>query len=625
MPNHKPDILVVDDEPAVHFLVEELLDREQVHGVADAAALDTVLGTAFGTAFGTALGTAFGTARPDLVLLDIGLPDVDGFELAATRLSAPGMPPFIFLTALDDPRDIARGLSLGALDYIRKPFNAIEFVARVRAALTRIAAGQHLPSGAGYAESRSDAAGGRRPPGQGEQRPRPDAASYAELRPDAAGYAESRSDAAGEVELRPDAAGNAELRPDAAGNAAGNAELRPDAAGYAELRSDAAGGRRPPGQGDQPPQRGVAMPQPSAMEQPAGADLLPPLAPERRSGIYGDIVGSSPALVQALALLDRAAGIDATVLLQGESGTGKELFARAFHKASGRADGPFVPVNCAAVPRELAESLFFGHARGAFTGAQSDRPGWFDEARGGTLFLDEIGELPGELQGALLRVVENRRIRRIGEQGERGIDVRLIAATNRDLRAMVAAGRFRADLFYRIDEIPVTIPALRDRPGDIAELAARFLAEFSHLSPVGPLFFSAGALAALVQHGWPGNVRELRNMVRRLALMARSPLIDRLDSLPSALWSLPSPAPEAATSSIGQAGTGADYQPEPTSLANPSQSAGMAGQPQRPADAARDSVAKAWQTTGGNAQQAAALLGISRATLYRRLRLYELL
>lgn len=248
---------------------------------------------------------------------------------------------------------------------------------------------------------------------------------------------------------------------------------------------------------------------------------------EVRSARYG-ILGRSPALLGALAELERVSQSAATVMLLGESGTGKELFARAVHLSSGRRDGPFIKVNCAAIPETLFESELFGHERGAFTGAQAARAGWFEQADGGTLFLDEIGELPATLQPKLLRTLQEGTLVRLGGRREQKVDVRLVVATHRDLAQEVAAGRFRQDLYYRLHVIPIRLPSLRERREDVRELALHFLSRANqahqrnvHLAPE--------ALAVLEAHDWPGNIRELGNLIERVVLLTERPQIQAAD------------------------------------------------------------------------------------------------
>ena len=236
---------------------------------------------------------------------------------------------------------------------------------------------------------------------------------------------------------------------------------------------------------------------------------------------FAGIVGESPALHQLQEQIEAVAPTGASVLIQGESGTGKELIATAIHEHSSRADAALVHVNCAAIPRELFESEFFGHAKGAFTGALSERAGRFQIASGGTIFLDEVGEIPLELQGKLLRVLQEGRYSRVGEDHQRDTDVRVIAATNRDLREEIAAGRFREDLYYRISVFPLLSPPLRDRPEDIAPLAQHFLALNCDdcASPIPSL--TRRNVRDLEAYHWPGNVRELRNVIERALILAR--------------------------------------------------------------------------------------------------------
>jgi transcriptional regulator with GAF, ATPase, and Fis domain len=246
-----------------------------------------------------------------------------------------------------------------------------------------------------------------------------------------------------------------------------------------------------------------------------GDEIAQPLASDDR---FGEVLGASPAMRRLYPVLERCAHSDITVLLQGETGTGKELVAEAIHRASARRDGPFVVVDCGALPRQLTESELFGHVRGAFTGADADRAGAFETASGGTIFLDEIGELALELQPLLLRTLENRTIRRVGANQHREIDVRVIAASHRDLRIEVNARRFRADLFYRLHVMRIVLPGLVDRAEDIPLLAEHFWRTFRPDRAI-----PAEVVSELARQRWPGNVRELRNAVERIALFGREP------------------------------------------------------------------------------------------------------
>ena len=322
------------------------------------------------------------------------------------------------------------------------------------------------------------------------------------------------------------------------------------------------------------------------------------------------IVGKSDALLAAIeqALSLAAAPTAMSLLIQGETGVGKELFARLVHQNGPKtAKAAFVALNCGAVTRELFGSELFGHAPGAFTGAAREgKPGLFEQAEGGTLSLDEIGEMPLEIQPYLLRVLEERVVRRVGEGKERSVDVRLVASTNRDLEAECDAGRFRRDLYYRINVVTVNVPALRDRAEDVPLLVEHFSRKFASTAGCVPLSFSDAALEVLLAYPWPGNVRELRNLVDRLHVLVHNPRVEAYD-LPQAIRS-------------------------PCSLARPSQFAGpadMAAQNASPhiasfADAERETLLQALGVENGNISKAARRLGISRPTLYRKLELHGL-
>jgi len=237
------------------------------------------------------------------------------------------------------------------------------------------------------------------------------------------------------------------------------------------------------------------------------------------------IIGESLASRAALRQITQVANTVATVLLLGESGTGKELFARALHTASDRRDAPFIKVNCGAIPDDLFESELFGHDKGAFTGAVASKPGRFEDAMGGTLFLDEIGDLPLQLQVKLLRALQEQKIQRVGGRKEISVDVRIVAATNRDLHQLVAEGRFRLDLFYRLNVVPIRLPALRERPEDIPALTRHFLSQANQAFQRNASLTSEG-LDLLMKFPWHGNIRQLQNIVERLVLLAEKPTIE---------------------------------------------------------------------------------------------------
>ena len=301
------------------------------------------------------------------------------------------------------------------------------------------------------------------------------------------------------------------------------------------------------------------------------------------------IVAQSEAMKRVLDEVRRVARVDSTVLLSGESGVGKEALARLVHDESGRAAQPFVAVNCAAVPEALMESELFGHVRGAFTGAAQDRVGLFEAANRGTLLLDEVGDLPLPMQVKLLRVLQEREVRRVGENRSRGVDVRVLAATHRDLAAEVAAGRFRQDLYYRLNVIEIHIPPLRERRDDLLALARRFLTETATRLKVPVTAFSPRAADLLLQWSWPGNVRELQNVVERALVLARGSRIEPED-LPEEVRRLQAAEPLSGS--------------------------------QRLADIERRHIERVLEDAGGNRTRAAAILGIGPATLFRKLKAY---
>jgi len=244
---------------------------------------------------------------------------------------------------------------------------------------------------------------------------------------------------------------------------------------------------------------------------------------------FEGIIGRNTGLKGVLSLAERVALTDVSVLIMGESGTGKELLAKAIHYSGARRNGPFIAVNCAAIPETLLESELFGHKKGTFTGALNDRKGLFESANGGSIFLDEIADISLPMQAKLLRVLQEREVRRVGEALPRPVDVRVISATNKEMQKEVEAGRFREDLYYRLNVVPLTIPPLRERRGDIPLLARHFLERAYKQHGGKPLQLSAGAMKRLMEYDWPGNVRELENTVERATVLADGAEIDSGD------------------------------------------------------------------------------------------------
>lgn len=314
------------------------------------------------------------------------------------------------------------------------------------------------------------------------------------------------------------------------------------------------------------------------------------------SGAKQSIVARSPASLSIFAAANEVAQRDSTVMLTGEPGVGKEVLAQYIHQNSTRRDKPFVPVNCSAIPNELMESEFFGYMRGSFTGAdRGGKPGLFELANRGTLFLDEIGELPLTLQPKLLRVLDSGQFRRIGGQTSVQTDVRIIAATNRDLRRMVSQGLFREDLFYRLNIIPIRVPPLRERKEDILVLADQFLDSYNRKYGTGKKL-SMQAQDCLMEYRWPGNIRELKNLIERLATISRSDIISLKGPIGE---EMPLPEPERR-----RVPEGADGSLRPLSEAT--------------AEFQREYIQKALEHCGGNVSRAAKLLGVHRSALYRK-------
>jgi DNA-binding NtrC family response regulator len=311
---------------------------------------------------------------------------------------------------------------------------------------------------------------------------------------------------------------------------------------------------------------------------------------ERESGI----VAQSDRMQRVVDEARRVARVDSTVLITGESGVGKEAVARFIHDESARSARPFVAINCAAVPEALIESELFGHVRGAFTGATQDRVGLFESANGGTLLLDEVGDLPPAMQVKLLRVLQEREFRRVGENRTRKVDVRVLAATHRDLPGEVAAERFRQDLYYRLRVIEIRIPPLRERRDDILPIARRVLADTASRMKLPVSGFTPAAADLLLRWGWPGNVRELQNVVERALVLARGTRIeveDLPDEIRSALPALGSPGVAPTLRTLDEV--------------------------------ERTHILGVLDSVGGNRTKAASILGIGSATLFRKLKEYS--
>ncbi|MDR2893143.1 MAG: sigma-54 dependent transcriptional regulator [Deltaproteobacteria bacterium] len=350
-----------------------------------------------------------------------------------------------------------------------------------------------------------------------------------------------------------------------------------------------------------------------------------------------EIIGQSTSLKEVFRVLGKVAPTDSTVLVTGESGTGKELLVRALHRNSSRCDKPFVPINCGAIPKDLLESELFGHEKGAFTHALRMRPGRFELADGGTIFLDEIGEMELGLQVKILRVLQEKEIERVGGTGSKKVDVRVVAATNRDLEKEVEAGRFREDLFYRLNVIPLHLPPLRERGGDVAVLADYFMGSFCRKGGRKKISFSPEVKRALEFYAWPGNVRELENIMERLSILTEGntasvedlprKILDNLAEMPLAAM--------AAASVASSTGAVADV----SSLVTPSASLSDTAVPQSfvwPTLAdlqkyqmnLRDFLdnmeerllREALEVAGGVKNQAAEVLGIKRTTLIEKLK-----
>ncbi len=331
---------------------------------------------------------------------------------------------------------------------------------------------------------------------------------------------------------------------------------------------------------------------------------------ERRNvhapGLAGEkppLVGDSPAMRQIYEIIAKVADSPSTVLISGESGTGKELIARELHAGSARRDKPLIKVNCAAIPKDLVESELFGYERGAFTGAVGSKPGRFELADGGTLFLDEIGEIPVEMQVKLLRALQESEFERVGGIKTLRVDVRLIAATNRDLKALIADGRFREDLYYRLAVVPISLPPLRERRGDIPLLVAHFIAKYDQRLGKRVERVDEEAMEVLLAYSWPGNIRELENLMERSVLFAEGPVIQG-SSLPDSLRerAAGTPVPIAAVGPLG-------------AIAAPSGASMKEIVRQAQAELERELISRALEETGGNVTRAAKRLQISRKSL----------
>jgi DNA-binding NtrC family response regulator len=554
-------ILIVEDEAVVALDVQGRLRRLGYQ----------VVGTA--ASYASALSQA-AELRPDLVLMDIALRDGPDGIAAAERLRAELAVPVVFLTAFADVDTLERAKRVSPHGYIVKPFDGRDLRATIEIALYRDGldralrrshddllavldvqrTGNVLVEAAGRIVF-ANAAAGRilgADPGTLVDLPWPEGLRLS-------GDARRRV----ETLLRTAPARRQKVVASLPGNAPGGSVVE------IEIEDD-----------PRAPERKIFF-----LTDVSELHSLRRLLDEQ--GRFGDLVGRSEGIQRVVRLVRQVAPTDVTVLIEGETGTGKELVARAIHDESARRKGPFMAVNCAGLSEELAASQLFGHRRGAFTGAVTDATGVFEAARGGTLFLDEIGDLPPRVQTTLLRVLEERAVMRLGETQLRPVDVRIVAATNRELATEVAAGRFRSDLLYRVRVGRIHLPPLRERRVDLPLLIQHILSEQRAITgrPVKPV--SDEAMQALVAYQWPGNVRELKNVLGYAVIHCAGAAID-LEDLPPEVLERSSPV--AAARAL-------------------------------PADE-REWIVAALARAGGDRKVAAALLGVSRATLYRRIAHY---
>ncbi len=350
---------------------------------------------------------------------------------------------------------------------------------------------------------------------------------------------------------------------------------------------------------------------------------------------YGlkELIGDSPAMEKVYRLISKAVRGEITVAVQGESGTGKELVSKAIHFNSPRKQGPFVIVNCAAIPRELMESEFFGHEKGSFTGAHARKIGKFEQADGGTIFLDEIGELDLDLQAKLLRALQNREIQRVGGNETIEFDARIICATNRDVIPMIRKGTFREDLYYRLFQYPISLPPLRERGQDVLVLARHFLEQYvkQHDEFEGKRL-SSGARRLIMEYSWPGNVRELKSAVERAVLISEADEIQSSDLMLGGQSAI-SPWTERMTVAQAASGDGAQLDAVGGGIGEARTSGGVSGvvlgdegdDIKTIEELKRQAVERAYELCDGNVDKAAVELGIGRATMYRLLKKYEIM